>query len=192
MNRRKSCARSANNGSKRFMRNSSTICRTSAAIIQEILRPKPRFNAQTLGILPDKTLPEVEQSLIEHFSSNDEDYWISANVAAVIQRYATAAILPRMLAIVDKNVGKWACAIQEPALASLLRIDPAVARSRIEAGMAARGEGYSACNHSLLAQVGTLHIDPLLEAIALRSLNDDDPEVAANAAGVLARFRPAP
>ena len=43
-------------------------------------------------------------------------------------------------------------------------------------------------NHSLLAQVGTLHIDPLLEEIALRSLNDDDPEVAANAAGFLGRF----
>ena len=159
-----------------------------AAIIQEILRPKPRFNAQTLGILPDKTLPEVEQALVEHFSSNDEDYWISANLASLIQRYATTAILPRMLAIVDKNVGKWACDIQEPALAYLLRVDPVAARSRIEAGMAARGEGYSACNHSLLAQVGTLHIDPLLEEIALRSLNDDDPEVAANAAGFLGRF----
>jgi hypothetical protein len=159
-----------------------------AAIIQEILRPKPRFNAQTLGILPDKTLPEVEQSLIEHFSANDEDYWISANLASLIQRYATAAILPRMLAIVDENVGKWACAIQEPALAYLLRVDPVAARSRIEAAMAARGEGYSACNHSLLAQVGTLHVDPLLEEIALRSLNDDDPEVAANAAGFLGRF----
>jgi len=159
-----------------------------AAIIQEILRPKPRFNAQTLGILPDKTLPEVEQALVEHFSSNDEDYWISANLASLIQRYATAAILPRMLAIVDTNVGKWACAIQEPALAYLLRVDPVAARSRIEAGMAARGEGYSACNHSLLAQVGTLHLDPLLEEIALRSLNDDDPEVAANAAGFLGRF----
>jgi hypothetical protein len=159
-----------------------------AAILQEILRPKPRFNAQTLGILPDETLPEVEQSLIEHFSSNDEDYWISANLASVIQRYATAAILPRMLAIVDKNVGKWACAIQEPALAYLLRVDPVAARSRIEAATAARGEGYTACNHSLLAQVGTLYLDPLLEEIALRSLNDDDPEVAANAAGFLGRF----
>jgi hypothetical protein len=159
-----------------------------AAVIQEILRPKPRFNAQILGILPDKTLPEVEQTLIEHFSSNDEDYWISANLASLIQRYATAAILPRMLAIVDTNVGKWACAIQEPALAYLLRVDPVAARSRIEAGIAARGEGYSACNHSLLAQVGTLHLDPLLEEIALRSLNDDDPEVAANAAGFLGRF----
>ena len=57
--------------------------------------------------------------------------------------------------------------IQEPALAYLLRVDPVAARSRIEAGMAARGEGYSACNHSLLAQVGTLHLDLFLEEIAL-------------------------
>jgi hypothetical protein len=65
------------------------------------------------------------------------------------------------------------------------------ARSRIETAMAARGEGYSACNHALLAQVGSLHFDPLLEEIALRSLTDDDPddpEVAANAAGFLGRF----
>src|SRR6266481_7835505 len=98
------------------------------ALIQEILRPKPRFNAQTLGILPDKTLPEVEQALIEHFSSNDENYWISANLASLIQRYATAAILPRVLAMIDKNLGKWACDIQGPALAYVLRVDPVAAR----------------------------------------------------------------
>jgi hypothetical protein len=161
------------------------------AVIQEILRPKPRFDARTLGFLPDKTLPEVEELLIEHFSDVADqggDYWFSGNLASLIERYGTAAILPRMLTIADKNVGKWACMIQGPALAYLLRVDPASARQRIETAMAARGEGYSACNHSLLSDVGSLHLDPLLEEIAIRSLIDGDPEVAANAAGFLGRF----
>jgi hypothetical protein len=161
------------------------------AIVHEILRPKPRFAANTLGILPDKTLPEVEQSLVEQFSDIadvENDYAFAGNLASLIQRYATASILPRMLAIADKNIGHWACLTQEPVLAYLLRADPLAAQPRIERALAARGDGFTACNHSLLSAVGTLHFDPLLEDLALRSLNDPDPQLASNAAGFLGRF----
>jgi hypothetical protein len=73
-------------------------------------------------------------------------------------------------------------------LAYLLRVDPEAARPRIEAAMAARGKGYTACNHTLLVEVGKLHSDPLLEQIAVRSLADDDAEVADNAATFLRQF----
>jgi hypothetical protein len=161
------------------------------AIIREILRPKPRFAANTLGILPDKTLPDLEHSLADHFSDiadAQEDDAFAGNLASLIQRYATAAILPRMLAIADQNLGHWACLTQEPVLAYLLRADPIAARPRIETALAARGDGFTACNHNLLSAVGNLHFDPLLEDIALRSLNDPDPQVAANAAAFLGRF----
>jgi len=161
------------------------------AIIREILRPKPRFNAATLGILPDKTLPEVEDALVEHFADIADDqsaYEFAGNLASLIHRYATFAVLPRMLAITDKNVGHWACMVQEPDLAYLLRADPIAARPRIEAGIAARGGDFNACNHSLLGQVSQLHFDSVLTSIALHAIDDDDPQVAGNAAAVLGRY----
>lgn len=157
------------------------------AVIEEILRPKPRFDAKTLGMLPDGTLPDLERTLVDHLISSD-NFQISGNLASLIERYATNAVLPQMLSIVDAHIGKWACAVQTPALAYLLRVDPASARPRLEAAMAARGQGFTACNHSLLTEVGKLHVDSILEEIADRSLRDDDVEVAGNAAAFLGHF----
>jgi len=53
---------------------------------------------------------------------------------------------------------------------------------------AARGEGFSACNHELFQIVSELHYDPLLDDLAIKSLDDPDPQVAMNAATMLGRF----
>ena len=54
--------------------------------------------------------------------------------------------------------------------------------------MAARGSGFSACNHSLLVEVAALHNDPSLQDIAIENLNDPDPEVVGNAAMYLGQY----
>jgi hypothetical protein len=105
-----------------------------------------------------------------------------------LNRYATESVLSQVLPIVEEHVGKWACAIQAPILAYLLRVNPEVARPRIEAAMAARGEEHSACNHSLLVDLGALQQSPMLEEIAVPSLDDSDPEVAGNAAAYLGKY----
>jgi hypothetical protein len=156
-------------------------------VIREMTRTRPRYGAGVLGILPEETLPEVEQALAEHFAAEPESY-AAENLASLLQRYATAAVLPQVLPVVDEHVGKWACAVQAPALAYLLRVDPAAARPRLEAAIAARGDGYSACNHSLLMEVGALRPDPFLEELAVRSLEDEDPQVAGSAAAFLGRY----
>lgn len=156
-------------------------------VIREITRPRPRYGANVLGILPEETLPEVEQTLAEHFAAEWDSY-AEEYIASLLHRYATAAVLPQVLPVVDEHVGKWASAIQTPALAYLLRVNPAQARPRLEAAMAARGEEYSACNHSLLTEVAALQQDPLLEEIAIKSLDDEDPQVAGNAAAYLGRY----
>ena len=156
-------------------------------VIKEISRPRPRFDARVLGLLPDETLPEVDFTLAENFAVSD-DLDGSSNVASLIARYATAAILPQIVEKLDPNIGKLACAIQNPTLAYLLRVDPAMARPRIERAIAARGEGFSACNHDLFQVVSELHYDPVLEDIAIRSLDDPDPQVASTAATLLGKF----
>ena len=157
------------------------------AIINEISRPRPRFDARVLGILPDETLPEVDFILAENFAASD-DLDGSAHLASLIARYATAAILPQIIEKVDRMVGKWACVVQDPTLAYLLRVNPAIARARIERAISARGEGFTACNQGLFQLVADIHYDPVLEEIGIQSLDDPDPQVAMTAATMLGKF----
>jgi hypothetical protein len=153
-------------------------------VLQEIERAKPRFNANVLGMLPEKDLPEVESILAEHLNPH-QNYEINANLASLIERYATQAVEARVTNFLDPILGKEACAVQDPLLAYLLRVDPEGARPRIEMAMSARGDGFSACNHMLLSEVAQLQNDPLLQEIAIKSLDDPDPQVVGSAAAYL-------
>lgn len=157
------------------------------AVIKEISRPRPRFDARVLGILPDETLPEVDFTLAKNFAASD-DLDGSTNLASLIARYATDAILPQVIEKLDPQIGKSACAIQNPTLAYLLRVNPEIARPRIERAIAARGEAFTACNHELFQIVSELHYDPILEGLAIHSLDDPDLQVAMTAATMLGKF----
>jgi hypothetical protein len=156
-------------------------------VIQEIVRPKPRFSARTLCILPDKELPEADQPLVEHLTPSS-DFWASSNSASLIQRYASRAAEPKVVAFLDPVVGQLACAIQAPLLAYVLKDDPGAARPMVERAMEARGKGFTACNHTLLTDMGALHNDKVLEEIAIKSLDDSDPQVVGDAASYLRQF----
>ena len=152
-----------------------------------MLRPKPRFNASVLGMLPDKELPEVEQALVEHLNS-EQSFDVSANIATVIHRYATSVIEGRVTAFLDPVLGKLGCAVQQPLLAYVLKVDPDGARPRLESAMAARGEGFSACNHGLLPEIAKLQNHQILQEIALRALDDPDPQIVSSAAADLMEY----
>jgi hypothetical protein len=157
------------------------------AVIGEITRPKPRYNANTLGLLPDKTLPEVEHVIAEHFLATD-NYEIEGNLASLLFRYADAPVLPDVLQKAERLVGKWACEPQDKVLAYALKVDPNAAKPLIERAIAARGPESSACRHSILTDIGALQNSPVLEELAVGSLSDPDPEVANNAADYLGRY----
>lgn len=157
------------------------------AIIQEMLRPKPRFGADVLGMLPDKELPEVESALAEHLAGDDR-FDVNGKIASLIERYATAGVEAPVTTYLDPMLGKMACEVQTPLLAYLLKVDPAAARPRIESALAARGQGFSACNHQLLPELARLHNDPLLQEAAIKSLEDPDPEVVQGAASYLRSY----
>jgi hypothetical protein len=156
-------------------------------IIQEILRPRPRFNAKVLGILPDGELPDADRALVEHLGASP-DFDVRSNVASLIQRYGTHAVEPDVLNFLDPVVGKLECAVQEPLLAYVLKFDPEAARPRLERAMADRGKGFTACNHFLLQEVAASRNDSMLQDIAIKSLDDPDPQVVGSAATYLKEF----
>ena len=92
------------------------------AIIREITRPRPRFDARALGILPDKTLPEADFALAEHLTASGDFEGLS-NITSLIARYASDAILPQVTTKLDPSLGKWGCAVQDSLLAFILRVN---------------------------------------------------------------------
>lgn len=158
------------------------------AFIAEISRAQPRIKARELSLLPDETLPEVEQGLADHFTAA-EDYSILSNLAALIERYATKAILPQVLRKLDHTkADDPACEIVTPILAYILRVDPAGALPHVEKSIAKRRKKGSECTGGLLSTVAQIHYDPALEPIALRLLEDSDLSVAGDAASMLSDF----
>jgi hypothetical protein len=161
--------------------------RARSTIMREILRPKPRFGASVLGMLPDRELPEVEGTLMDHLLES-EGYGVSENLASLIHRYASRAMEAQVLGYLDDRVGKLACSTQESLLAYLLKVDPVAAGPQLEKALAAGGKGFSICERSLLSSVGRLRNDPFLQDIAIHRLDDADPRVVGNAAAYLGEF----
>lgn len=157
------------------------------AVIKEIVRPKPRYSASVLGLLPDKTLPEVEHVIAQHFLATD-NYEIEGNLASLLFRYADSDVMPEVLGKATEKVGTWACEPQDKTLAYLLRVDPEIAEPLIEKAIMARGPQNNACRHMLLGEIGALQAHPALERLAVKSLSDPDPEVVSNAAGYLGSY----
>ena len=157
------------------------------AVIREIIRPKPRYDANALGFLPDKTLPEAGQHLAQNFLATD-NYEIEGNIASLIFRYADADVWPEVASKVTENVGTWACVPQDTMLAYALRVDPRIAASLIERAIAARGEEATACRHGIFTEIGRLWTDQVLEDLAIKGLADPDPQVVRDAATYLGEY----
>jgi hypothetical protein len=157
------------------------------AVLAEINRTKPRYDARVLGLLPDKTLIEAEQTLAEHLLVAD-DYQFEGNLASLLFRYAGDSVLPQVLRKLEDRVGKWACVPQNTALAYVLKVDPGAARPLIERAIAARGPQHNACRHSIFTDIGALVSSPVLEQLAISRLDDPDAEVANNAANFLGQY----
>ncbi len=154
-------------------------------ILKEIQSGRPRVKAQTLSILSEKTLPELDETLatqIERLDAEDEHDTLDS-YASLIARYATEAIFPRVKAAFANKIGKQPCAIQTPLLAYFLRVDPSFGVEALEQALAARQD--TGCYRSELVNVAQVYWHPELEKVALAHLDDPNAEVIAQAATVL-------
>jgi hypothetical protein len=162
-------------------------------IIKEITRPQPRYGGRALGFLPDETLPEVDEALCTNLISA-KDFDKLDHVASLIARYATPSIMPRLLRSLDKHLEDWSCDIANPILAYILRVNPELARPRIEkAVQAARRKQnprwmLAGCDSSVLSEIAAIHYNPLLEQIAIRNLDDHNATTAVHAAQMLGKY----
>ena len=103
-------------------------------ILAEIRHPQvrgDRATARALTLLPDETLPELDETLATRLEGKDSStLWVDARL---VGRYATAAILPRVRAVYERDAGLWACDIEDGLVRYFLRVTPDYGIERVRA-----------------------------------------------------------
>ena len=159
-------------------------------IVEDLQRATPmyvdprqgRYGLEPLTGLPDRELPEVDESLRAKLTATHPDLF---TVMPLVARYATTNLLPDVLKVYRGAEGRWACDIQNAALRYWIRCDPVEGVRALGRALQSRKE--TGCYRNTLAEVlldqWTTNALPLLRA----SLGDADPGVAEAARQVLER-----
>lgn len=151
-------------------------------ILDEIRDPRRGATVATLGSLPDRELPELDDALAAGLASGDDPDGLRAGL---LDRYASAAVARRVLAIVESQPPRPSCLSQASLITYFLRAAPAAGRHLLERALSARSRG--GCYRTLLTEVAARRATPEWEAVAIAHLDDPAPEVVANAAEALGR-----
>ena len=149
-------------------------------ILEEMRRPTLRVRKSVLTLLPDKELPELENTIVERAINQDDD-----TAMALVARYASAAALPRLRTAFEDQMGKMACANQASLISYFLRVDQNVGLEMIRKALASRKETH--CFPNVLTEAAGETISPEFEALAAEYLNDDNGEVVFSAVSVLCK-----
>ncbi len=146
-------------------------------ILQEIRSGTSTMDAATLGVLPDTTLPELDQELMTQVELSATPYLASR----LLLRYASAAVLPRVLRWLRPRLDNVACPPHDALLAYLLRVSPDEGLDLIRTALSRR----TRCFQSVLKRVADLHGGSELTALAVEALEDPDTDVVRDAAETL-------
>jgi len=151
-------------------------------ILREISDPKGDIGINVLGLLPDRELPQIEQPLIARLrSGNDRDIEYQ-----LLERYASSHALPEVKSIYEAHRGAWACAPQTAMLRYFLRVSPDYGVEQV--GDALSQRKLTGCYKTLLTSLREEIRRPNVENLAIRSLGEASPELAANAADALGGY----
>lgn len=92
-------------------------------ILREIQNPRISSDATVLGELPDATLPELDDVLVQNLEkSRAEGFDQMCLCSHLVGRYASAAVLDRVKEVYGGPGQAWACDIQFPLVQYFLRV----------------------------------------------------------------------
>jgi len=153
-----------------------------ALMLREMVAPRSEISMATLGRLPDRELPEIEQPILARLKSGDG--WEADFL--LLDRYGTTAPLKDLQRIYEAGRGRWACAPQTAMLRYFLRVDRGYGVTQV--GDALTHRDVTGCYTGLFSDLKDALSIPEVEALAITALEDPSPEVVRYAAEALGRF----
>ncbi len=174
------------------------------AILQEITSPAPRFGADALGILPDRTLPAEQHVIAPHFASlilpapprpDPSDrrpgttrraviiayQATESHLTSLLFRYADRDVIADVLVALKSRLAERNCAAQDTALAFLMKVGSEETAPLLRLVASNRPPGHTGCVLTVFSRIGGLIASPVLERFAIESLDDGDLRVATEA-----------
>ncbi|HEV3216373.1 MAG TPA: hypothetical protein VGZ27_11660 [Vicinamibacterales bacterium] len=118
-------------------------------ILGDIQSPPQDATLATLGLLPERELPWLDEVLLSNVQSAGVDGADSIH-SELLQRYASAQIAQRLLVYVDSRIGRMACRQQAALLAYFLRTDESRGQTLLDRALTSRSTG---CSQTVLADV---------------------------------------
>jgi hypothetical protein len=152
-------------------------------ILREILNTRGDIGIGTLGRLPDRELPEIEEPIMARLRGNNGATEVDYQLLA---RYATARPLADLQRVYERHRGAWACAQQTAMLQYFLRIDRKYGVAEVTFALGQRQ--LTGCYTALLGDLKESLAIPEIERLAIAMLDDPSPEVVRNAAEALGRY----
>jgi hypothetical protein len=110
-------------------------------ILADLARARPRFGIATTRVLPDRTLPALDRTLLAQLTTA-RGLNQSSRAMDRIARYASAAIAPRVEREYRRLAQRPTCAVAVPAVSYFFRTDPSSPDNRCRpaaTGAAERG-----------------------------------------------------
>ena len=156
-----------------------------ALLVREIRNPSAGASLRTLGMLPDRELPDLDDVLAANIDI-DQGYDALSIRAELLQRYASPAAGARVLAKIEGILPLMACRPKAAFLAYFARVDPPLGKTMLDAALASRET--TECYRTVLNDVARRRMSPVVEPSAIASLDDPVPEVVGSAAEMLGRF----
>ncbi|HTY63084.1 MAG TPA: hypothetical protein VMG30_12620 [Acidobacteriota bacterium] len=155
-------------------------------LLRQIRHATGRIRFEILAMLPDKTLPEMDDSFASDLEGGRNNSPVLRMRAQLLARYGTPAILPRIKAALLENEDLWSCDIHAPIIAYLLRVDSAFGAAELESALSPENR-KTECK-PMLSDVARFYTSSELEALAIRHLDDPDPAVVQDCAEALGRY----
>jgi hypothetical protein len=144
-------------------------------IMNDIKQARPMLADEVLLSLPDESLPEMEEILVHNLWARGESS--PYKVPLLIERYATARVLPRVIEFYQKNKGRWACSIQDSLLRYWVKHDRRNGLTAVVEAVGFRNRKHTRCYTSVLYHVLSAHYGPDAEEIAISFLDDEEPDL---------------
>jgi hypothetical protein len=134
---------------------------------------------ETLGLLPDETLPQFDEMLAARLEQK-ESRTLGLD-SSLVARYSTDAILKKVKATYESDLGQWDCITEDGFVLYFLRVDP-------DYGVKRLAVAPSFCMTHSLPAVIKMHRWSEVEPGIIARLNGTDLNRAGQAAATLARY----